>query len=38
VSLISVLIGTSTPTLSQIAVGIDQRPTVSAADITVTLV
>jgi uncharacterized phage protein gp47/JayE len=38
VSLISVLIGTSTPTLSQIAVGIDQRPTVSAADITVTLI
>ena len=38
VSLLDVLIGTSTPTLSQIAVGIDQRPTVSAADITVTLV
>ena len=38
VSLISVLIGTSSPTLTQINVGIDQRPTVSAADITVTLV
>lgn len=38
VSLISVLIGTSSPTLTQINVGIDQRPTVSAADITVTRV
>jgi hypothetical protein len=38
VSLISVLIGTSTPTLSQVSVGIDQRPTLTASDITVTLV
>lgn len=38
VSLISVLIGTVTATLSQITVGIDQKPTLSAADIAVTLV
>lgn len=38
VSLLDVLIGTSSPTLTQINVGIDQRPTVTAADITVTLV
>lgn len=38
VSLISVLIGTVTATLSQVAVGIDQKPTLSAADISVTLV
>lgn len=38
VSLLDVLIGTSSPTSTQINVGIDQRPTVSAADITVTLV
>ncbi len=38
VSLISVLIGTSTPTLSQVAVGIDQKPTLSVSDISVTLV
>lgn len=38
VSLVSVLLGTTTPTLTQVLVGIDQRPTVSAADITVTLV
>lgn len=38
VSLISVLIGTSTPTLSQVAVGIDQKPTLSISDISVTLV
>ena len=38
VSLLDVLIGTSSPSLTQINVGIDQRPTVSAADITVTLV
>lgn len=38
VSLISVLIGTSTPTLSQVAVGIDQKPTLNIADISVTLV
>lgn len=38
VSLISVLIGTSTATLSQVAVGIDQKPTLSEDDIAVTLV
>lgn len=38
VSLISILIGTLTPTLSQILVGIDQKPTLSADDIAVTLV
>ena len=38
VSLISVLIGTATPTLSQVAVGIDQKPSLSASDISVTLV
>ena len=38
VSLISVLIGTVTATLSQVSVGIDQKPTLSAADIVVTLV
>ncbi len=38
VSLIGVLIGTSTPILSQVAVGIDQKPTLSATDIAVTLV
>lgn len=38
VSLIDVLIGTSTATLTQVPVGIDQRPTVSVNDITVTLV
>jgi len=38
VSLISILLGSVTPTLSQILIGIDRKPTVSAADITVTLV
>lgn len=38
VSLISVLIGTVTATLSQVSVGIDQKPTLSANDIVVTLV
>ena len=38
VSLVDVLIGTATPTLSQVSVGIDQKPTLSASDITVTLV
>lgn len=38
VSLISVLIGTVTATLTQVAVGIDQKPTLSASDISVTLV
>lgn len=37
-SVISILIGTTTATLNQVLVGIDQRPTVSASDITVTLV
>ena len=38
VSLISILIGTSTATLTQIQVGIDKAPTISASDISVTLV
>lgn len=38
VSLISVSIGTVTATLSQVAVGIDQKPTLSESDIAVTLV
>lgn len=38
VSLISVLIGTATPTLSQVSVGIDQYPTITASNISVTLV
>jgi hypothetical protein len=38
VSLLSVLIGTATPTLTQVAVGIDQRPTIADTDIVVTLV
>lgn len=38
VSVISCLIGTSTATLTTVAVGIDQYPTISASDISVTLV
>lgn len=38
VSVISCLIGTSTATLTTVAVGIDQYPTISASDIAVTLV
>ena len=38
VSIISILIGTTTATLNSVNVGIDQAPTVSAADISVTLV
>lgn len=38
VNLIDILIGTSTPTLTQVAVGIDQRPTISSSDITVNLI
>ncbi len=38
VSLISVLIGTVTATFSQVTVGIDEKPTLSADDIAVTLV
>lgn len=37
-SLLSILIGTSAATLSQVAVGIDQRPTISESNISVTLV
>jgi len=36
--ILSVLIGTSTPDSIQVAVGIDQVPTLTAADITVELV
>lgn len=38
VAVVSILIGTSSPTLGQVQVGIDQRPTVTASDISVTLV
>lgn len=38
VAVISILIGTSTPTLSLITVGIDRSPSLSVSDITVTLV
>lgn len=38
ISLISILIGTSSPTLTQVLIGIDQRPTLTGSDITVTLV
>lgn len=38
VAVVSILIGTSTPTLTKVDVGIDQRPTLSASDITVNLV
>lgn len=38
VQLLSILVGTVTPTLTQVPVGIDQKPTLDAADITVTLV
>lgn len=38
VSLLSILIGTVTATLTQVPVGIDQRPTLDADDITVNLV
>lgn len=37
-SIISILIGTSTATLTQLQVGIDQMPTIDASNITVTLV
>jgi hypothetical protein len=37
-SIISILIGTSTATLTQYQVGIDQSPTIDASNITVTLV
>lgn len=38
VAVISILIGTSTPTLSIVAVGIDQSPSLNVSDIAVTLV
>jgi uncharacterized phage protein gp47/JayE len=38
VAVISILIGTVTPTLTTVSVGIDESPSISAADITVTLV
>lgn len=38
VSIIQIKIGTSTPTLDTVSVGIDQTPTIQASDITVTLV
>lgn len=38
VSVIQILLGSTTPTLTSQLIGIDQRPTVTAADITVTLV
>jgi hypothetical protein len=37
VSVLTILIGTSTPTLTSILIGVDQAPTVNAADITVNL-
>jgi len=38
VSLLSVLLGSATPTLTQQLIGVDQAPTVDAGDISVTLV
>lgn len=38
VALLSILIGTSTPTAGSVSVGIDQQPTLTASDISVTLV
>jgi len=38
VSILSILLGASTPTLNSVTVGIDQSPTVVAANISVTLV
>ena len=38
VQILSVLVGTSSPTLTSVAVGVDQAPTVALSDITVTLV
>lgn len=38
VSVLTILIGTSSPTLTSILIGVDQAPTVSAGDITVNLV
>lgn len=38
ISVISIFIGTSTPTLSRVDVGIDEAPTLASADITVNLI
>lgn len=38
VSIIQIKIGTATPTLDSVSMGIDQAPTIQASDITVTLV
>lgn len=38
VSILSILIGTSTPTLNSVLMGIDQAPTINASNISVTLV
>ncbi len=38
VAIISILIGTSSPTLTQVSIGIDQKPTLSDTDIAVTLI
>jgi len=38
VAIISILIGTSSPTLTQVSIGIDQKPTLTDTDIAVTLV
>jgi len=38
ISIISILIGTTTPTLNNVSVGIDESPTLAETDITVTLV
>jgi hypothetical protein len=38
VSVLSILLGSSTPTLTSLQIGIDQAPTVQASDITVNLV
>ncbi len=38
VAIISILIGTSSPTLTQVSIGIDQKPTLTDTDIAVTLI
>jgi hypothetical protein len=38
ISVVSILVGTSTPTLNNVNIGIDQKPTITATDISVTLV
>ncbi len=37
-AILSILIGTSSPTLTQVAIGIDQKPTLTGSDITVNLI